>query len=53
MHILFRENLQQYRSLTCSSYVYAPGLKGRAEDYLDNDWFIQIMNVSLVSNCFA
>jgi len=53
MYILFRKNLQQYRSLTCSSFVYASGLKGHAEDYLDIDWFRQIMKVSLVLNCFG
>ncbi|CAI6361039.1 unnamed protein product [Macrosiphum euphorbiae] len=43
------KNLQQYRSLTCSSFVYAPGLKGHAEDYLDIDWFRQIMKDCAIS----
>ncbi|XP_029345801.1 pickpocket protein 28-like [Acyrthosiphon pisum] len=43
------KNLQQYRSLTCSSYVYASGLKGYAEHYLDINWFRQIMKDCAIS----
>ncbi|KAL5233284.1 hypothetical protein ACI65C_000694 [Semiaphis heraclei] len=43
------ENLQQYRHITCSSFLYGPTLKSHTKDYIDHDWYRQIMKDCAIS----